>query len=99
MLQQLLSSSERLVEVHTLCPPVLQGAQAPQTAGRQAGGSASGCSVPVGRRGHSLVGLQGRFLLLTGGYSGSSDLLADTWLYDTHRDCWLPVDVLGECFT
>jgi hypothetical protein len=80
--------------------PTLQGAQAPHTAVQQAG-SSTGCPAPqwcpVGRRGHSLVGLQGRFLLLSWGYSGSSELLADTWLYDTHRDCWLPVDVLGKC--
>lgn len=50
---------------------------------------------PAGRRGHCLVGVQGRFLLLHGGYSGSCELLQDAWLYDTHRDVWLPVELTG----
>jgi hypothetical protein len=61
----------------------------------QAGGLVSSCS-PAGRRAHALAGVQGRFLLLHGGYSGSCELLQDTWLYDTARDCWMPVELQGE---
>lgn len=61
----------------------------------QAGGLVGSCS-PAGRRGHCLVGVQGRFLLLHGGHSGSCELLQDAWLYDTHRDVWLPVELTGR---
>jgi hypothetical protein len=61
----------------------------------QAGGLVSSC-CPAGRRAHALAGVQGRFLLLHGGYSGSCELLQDTWLYDTPRDCWMPVELQGE---
>lgn len=61
----------------------------------QAGGLVSSCGR-AGRRGHCLVGVQGRFLLLHGGYSGTCELLQDAWLYDTHRDVWLPVELTGR---
>lgn len=61
----------------------------------QAGGLVGSCG-PVGRRTHCLVGVQGRFLLLHGGYSGTCELLQDAWLYDTRRDCWMQVDLTGD---
>lgn len=51
---------------------------------------------PAGRRAHSLVAMSDRFLLLHGGYSGTCDLLQDTWVFDIHRSCWLRADVTGE---
>jgi hypothetical protein len=39
----------------------------------------------------------GRYLVLHGGYSGSAELLHDTWVWDTvDGGRWLPVPVQGE---
>jgi len=87
------------LNVHVLCCAVLCHAMLccalpSSPSPLQPGASVGVC--PSARRGHCLEAAQGRFLLLHGGYSGTSQLLQDTWAYDTHRDRWLPVDVQGE---
>lgn len=50
---------------------------------------------PAGRRAAALELVDNRYLLLHGGYSGSQQLLHDTWVFDTHSNRWLMVDVTG----
>jgi hypothetical protein len=54
-------------------------------------------AAPAARRAHCLAGLQGRYLLMQGGYRGSAKLLSDAWVFDTRAPGrgWLPVQVQG----
>lgn len=54
------------------------------------------CLHPTARRAASLELVGDRYLLLHGGYAGTHQLLQDTWVFDTHTNRWLEVDVSGE---
>jgi hypothetical protein len=54
-----------------------------------------GACCPSARRAHTLEVVGDRYLLLHGGYDGSS-LLVDTWVFDTRSSRWLAIDVQGE---
>ncbi|WIA11976.1 hypothetical protein OEZ85_012058 [Tetradesmus obliquus] len=47
---------------------------------------------PSARRAHTLEVVGNRYLLLHGGYDGTT-LLGDTWVFDTRSSTWLAVDV------
>eukprot|EP00878_Enallax_costatus_P007290 GHUV01007636.1.p1 GENE.GHUV01007636.1~~GHUV01007636.1.p1 ORF type:complete len:245 (+),score=97.92 GHUV01007636.1:338-1072(+) len=51
------------------------------------------CLRPAARRAASLELVGDRYLLLHGGYAGIHQLLNDTWVFDTHSNRWLVVDV------